>query len=89
MLDIINTEYYYSGRKAILDYVLRDEDERNRIGISKVLKPVEQWGCSSRKTICLSAESIRMTAEARLQISENLLLLPKCTLKIMKEWEKY
>lgn len=24
MLDVINTEYYYSGRKAILDYVLRD-----------------------------------------------------------------
>lgn len=26
-------DHYYSGRKAILDYALKDPDERKRIGI--------------------------------------------------------
>lgn len=33
MLNEINEEYYDSVRKAILDYVLKDETEKLRIGI--------------------------------------------------------
>jgi iron only hydrogenase large subunit-like protein len=33
MLNEINEEYYDSVRKAILDYVLKDDNEKLRIGI--------------------------------------------------------
>lgn len=33
MLNEINRDYYDSVRKSILDYVLKDEDERKRIGL--------------------------------------------------------
>lgn len=89
MLSVINHQYYYSSRKAILDYVLKDSEERNRIGIVTVMQPVEEWGCSTRKTIRLSAESVQLTAQARLEMSDGLLLLPQCLLKIADEWRKY
>ncbi len=34
MLNEINKDYYDSVRKSILDYVLKDESERFRIGMS-------------------------------------------------------
>jgi dynein heavy chain len=89
MLAVINSQYYYSGRKAILDYVLKDNEEKKRVGIVKVLKPLEEWGCSTRKCIRLTAESVKLTAHAREEMSENLFLLPECILKITKEWRKY
>lgn len=82
MLSVINCEYYYSGRKAILDYVLKDVDERNRIGIVKVMQPIEEWGCSTRGCIQLSSESVKLTARAREEMTDNLFLLPQCILKI-------
>lgn len=33
MLNEINRDYYESVRKSILDYVLKDDDERKRIGL--------------------------------------------------------
>jgi len=33
MLNEINKDYYDSVRKSILDYVLKDKEEMNRIGI--------------------------------------------------------
>ena len=33
MLNEINEEYYDAVRKAILDYVLKDDNEKFRIGI--------------------------------------------------------
>jgi len=33
MLNEVNQDYYDSVRKGILDYVLKDQDERMRIGI--------------------------------------------------------
>jgi hypothetical protein len=42
MLNEINKEYYIAGRKSILDYVLKDENERHRLGIEyNPLPPVD------------------------------------------------
>ena len=37
MLNEINKDYYDSVRKSILDYVLKDEEERKRIGIMQII----------------------------------------------------
>ena len=33
MLNEINKDYFDSVRKSILDYILKDEDEKRRLGI--------------------------------------------------------
>jgi dynein heavy chain len=44
MLNEINKEYYDSVRKSIIDYVLKDDEERLRIGIMKVLNEIIDYG---------------------------------------------
>jgi dynein heavy chain, axonemal len=38
MLNEVNQDYYVSVKKSILNYVLKDEDEKKRIGIVEVLE---------------------------------------------------
>ena len=40
MLNEVNQDYYDSVRKSILDYVLKDQDERMRIGIMETYDQV-------------------------------------------------
>lgn len=44
MLNEVNKYYYDSIRKSILDYVLKDEEEKLRIGIMEVFKSVKDYG---------------------------------------------
>lgn len=44
MLNEVNKYYYDSIRKSILDYVLKDEEEKLRIGIMEVFKGVKDYG---------------------------------------------
>jgi dynein heavy chain len=44
MLNEINKEYYIAGRKSILDYVLKDENERARLGIEYNPMPPVDYG---------------------------------------------
>jgi len=51
MLNEINKDYYDSVRKSILDYVLKDESERYRIGIMSTFEEVLDYGDSIYKGI--------------------------------------
>lgn len=44
MLLEIQHDYFESMRKAILDYVLKDEEERLRIGIMMTFREVTDYG---------------------------------------------
>lgn len=44
MLNEINKDYYDSVRKSILDYVLKDESERFRIGIMETFEEAIDYG---------------------------------------------
>lgn len=44
MLNEINRDYYESVKKSILDYVLKDEDERKRVGIMTTFEEVIDYG---------------------------------------------
>ena len=44
MLSEINNDYYVSVKKSIVDYVLRDEEERMRIGIIEIIDELAVYG---------------------------------------------
>ena len=51
MLNEINRDYYDSVRKSILDYVLKDESERLRVGIMQTFDEVYDYGDNIYKGI--------------------------------------
>jgi len=44
MLNEINKDYYDSVRKSILDYVLKDDNEKMRIGIMMIFEEIVDYG---------------------------------------------
>lgn len=51
MLNEINKDYYDSVRKAILDYVLKDDAEMLRIGIMEIYDGIVDYGDNYYKGI--------------------------------------
>lgn len=45
-------DYDAAMKKSILDYVLLDNNEKKRLGISYVYHPVPFWGTEPIKSIC-------------------------------------
>lgn len=39
-----NQLYYFAYKKSILDYILKDEKERERTGICTIFNPPVDWG---------------------------------------------
>ena len=81
-------DYYYAGRKAILDYVLMDPDERERIGIVEILEGVPTWGRVYTSSIKFSDSMKEYIGASRQLVGDKLLMLPS-TRKIMAEWGNY
>jgi len=46
MLNEVNKDYKDSVKKSILDYVLKDEEEKMRIGIVDVFDKIDDYGCN-------------------------------------------
>lgn len=44
MLSEISRDYYDSVRKSILDYVLKDDEEKLRVGIMEIFDSVVDYG---------------------------------------------
>lgn len=44
MLKEIVIYYFESVKKSILDYVLKDDDEKTRVGIMEIFDPVVEYG---------------------------------------------
>lgn len=51
MVEEINNDYNMSMKKSIVDYVLKDEDERLRIGIIEVIDEPIEYGSAQYKGI--------------------------------------
>lgn len=89
MLNEVNQDYYDSVRKSILDYVLKDQDERMRIGIMETYDQVPDYGEAKYKGILADSEWMRITKQAREAMKNNLVICNKATLKMMDIWKKY
>jgi hypothetical protein len=44
LINEVNRSYYTASKKAILDYILKDEDEKRRIGVTQTYTAVPEWG---------------------------------------------
>jgi dynein heavy chain len=86
MLNEINGDYYVSVKKSIVDYVLRDEDERLRIGIIEIIDELAEYGSAIYKGIEPDDDWKQHVNEARDKIGQNLVVNSKATLSIMRSW---
>ena len=89
MLEEMDRDYKYSVRKAILDYILKDESEMRRLGIQQVLNQPIDWGDNYYKGIEPNEEWKHNVMMARMLMSENLCICSNATLELMKLWQEY
>lgn len=43
-LEEVVSDYYTAMKKSIVDYVLLDDNEKRRLGIKMIFKPIPFWG---------------------------------------------
>ena len=89
MLNEINKDYFDSVRKSILDYILKNEGEKKRLGIQQVLNTPIDWGKDFYKGIEPNEEWKHNVMMARMLMSENLCICSQATLELMKLWQDY
>lgn len=80
MLNEINKDYYDSIRKAILDYVLKEEDERLRLGITQILDPPLDYGENIYMGLEPNDEWKEFVHMAKAEISDRLVICSNSTL---------
>lgn len=80
MLNEINKDYYDSVRKAILDYVLKDDEEKYRIGIMEVWEKKPDYGENVYQGIEPDDSWKDHVNQSRDEISQNLVICNMATL---------
>ncbi len=83
MLNEINRDYYDSVRKAILDYVLKDDTERLRVGIMDIFDSVMDYGENLYQGLEPDDEWKEHVNMARDEISHNLVINSNATLEVI------
>jgi len=89
MINEMQRDYYDSVRKSILDYVLKDDSERLRVGIMETFDEVVDYGESVYKGIEADDDWKLHFHESYEEIKNNLVINSKETLNLMCMWEKY
>ncbi len=90
MLTEINKFYYQSVRKSILHYVLKDRNERLRIGILEIIdQTFADYGSGIFRGL-EPADSWRLFVQnSKEQMCQNLVIYSKATLSLIALWQKY
>lgn len=86
MLSEINRDYDESVKKSIVDYVLKDDDERLRIGIIEVIDEIVDYGSASYRGIEPDEGWKETVTESRDKVVQNLVINSRATLNIMRGW---
>ena len=90
MLGEINKDYYESVKKSIVDYILKDDDERLRIGIIEVIDELPEYGSAIYRGIEPNEDWKEHVNDSRDKIAQNLVVNSKATLSLMRSWhQKY
>jgi dynein heavy chain len=89
MLNEINASYYVAGRKSILDYVLKDPEERKRIGIESNPNPPVDYGTQPYLGIEPDEAWQNNVLIARMLISDNLCICSMAILGLKLLWTEY
>lgn len=80
-------DYFLSMKKSILDYVLKDDEERLRIGIVEIIDEIPEYGSAIYKGIEPSEEWKKRVNEARDAMGQNLVINSQTTLALLKSWQ--
>jgi len=89
MLNEINKDYYDSGRKAILDYVLKEEDDMHRLGIMQILDPPLDYGENIYGGLEPDDEWKETVGVAKSEVSDRLVIWSDATLNFKELWAEY
>ena len=89
MLNDINNDYFNSVRKSILDYVLKNGEEKERLGIPVTFNPAVDYGSKPFVGIEPGEEWRNDAITAAMLMTEKLCIFSQATLGLMKIWETY
>jgi len=80
LLDEVDKDYQQSSKKSILDYVLSELEERERVGIIEILDLPIEYGKSKYKGIIPDEQWKQNLQSSKKDIAENLILCNPATL---------
>ncbi len=90
MIDVMLAEvgdfYYNAVRKAILDYVLKDDSEALRLGIMEVFQPVQDYGENVYHGLEPDANWRNAVICAREEMYDKLVVCNEASLEILDSW---
>lgn len=89
MLVQVNKDYYLAVRKSILDYVLKDEEQKKRLGILYNPDPPVDYGEKIFNGIEPSEEWQTNVMMSRMLMSDNLCICSPATLGLSMLWADY
>ena len=89
MLGEINTDYYTSIKKAILDYSLKNARERERLGLPIGFHPPTDYGSKPLIGLEPSEEWRNNAVMGAMKIRDTLRVFSKATLELMNIWPEY
>jgi len=86
-LDIVTTDYFLAMKKSILDYVLLDLNERKRLGINYVHKPVPFWGTEKSRAVVADHDWRANYHQHKAELLQELVICSASTWGMMHCWE--
>lgn len=89
MLGEVNKNYLSSNKKSILDYSLKNENERERLGLPPFFFPPCDYGTKPFEGIAATDEWKRETLSHAIKMKEILCIFNRSTLDLMKLWQNY
>ena len=89
MLNEINKDYYDSGRKCILDYVLKEEDEKHRLGIMQILDEPLDYGENIYAGLEPDETWKETVGASKSEVSDKLVIWSGATLPFKGLWAEY
>jgi dynein heavy chain len=86
ILNEINNDYYLAVKKSILDYILMEDTEKQRIGILEIFDPPENYGECQYRGIVADSKWIEHVRKKKKKIKECLVNYCQGTLSIIRVW---
>ena len=89
MLNTANKEYYISVKKSIIDYILKNNNERERLGLPVMFHPPNDYGSKPFIGIEPSEEWRNNAVMAAMHMRDNLNIFNNAMLQLIKVWDIY
>jgi len=86
VLSEINSDYYIAVKKSILDYILKEDSEKLRVGIMQRFDPPTEYGEGKSKGVVADQGWVERTQKARTDIKHNLVNYNHATLSVIAAW---